>query len=71
MSKLKILAAIEGYDCPENLILNVGRDPVVPAICTNPNCEYTESMEPDQDRGWCPECQTNTVKSCLVLGGII
>jgi hypothetical protein len=71
MSKLKTLAAKEGYDCPEDLILNVGTDAVVPAICTNPGCDYTEGMEPDQDQGWCPECKTNTVVSCLVLGGIL
>jgi len=28
-------------------------------------------MEPDQDRGWCEVCGTNTVASTLVLGGFI
>ena len=44
-------------------------DGVAPAICTN--CGYTTEMEPDQDRGWCESCEKNTVKSGLILAGMI
>lgn len=71
MSKLSILAAKEGYESAEDLILNTADDVSVPAICTNPGCNYTENMEPDQRAGWCPECNANSVMSCLVLGGIL
>ena len=40
-----------------------------PSICTE--CGAIMNMEPDQDRGWCEECQSNTVKSALVLAGMI
>ena len=40
-----------------------------PAICTK--CGYTTEMEPDQDKGWCDECEKNTVKSAMVLMGVI
>jgi len=49
-------------------------DSVSPAICCNPentDCDYTAEMEPDQDRGWCEECNANTVVSALVLAGLI
>jgi hypothetical protein len=46
-------------------------DSVAPAICSNEGCDYSTEMEPDQDRGWCEECGTNTVVSCLILAGII
>lgn len=69
--KLQILAEIEGYDDYMEMLDDKGTDGVVPAICINPDCNYTCGMEPDQDRGWCEDCETNTVKSCLILAGII
>lgn len=41
------------------------------AICMNHNCNYICEMEPDQDRGWCESCKTNTMVSALVLAGMI
>ena len=69
--KLVKLAEYEGYESVDEMIEASVIDSVVPAICMNEDCEYTTSMEPDQDRGWCEECQENTVKSCLVLMGVI
>ncbi len=69
--KLAKLIEIEG--CEDELTFMEGwiTASVCPAICMNPDCSYTEEMEPDQDRGWCPECKTNTLMSELILGGII
>ena len=44
-------------------------DGVSPGICTV--CGYTTEVEPDQDRGWCEVCKKNTVRSLLVLEGVI
>jgi len=41
------------------------------AICMNEGCDYTVEMEGDQDQGWCDECSTNSVKSALILKGLI
>ena len=46
-------------------------DGVSPGICINDGCDYTTDVEPDQNRGWCEICQTNTVQSALVLAGMI
>ena len=46
-------------------------DSVAYGICVNEECDYTIQIEPDATDGWCPECETNTVKSCLVLAGIM
>jgi hypothetical protein len=35
------------------------------------DCDYATEVEPDQDRGWCESCGTNTVKSALILAGLI
>ncbi len=41
-----------------------------PGICTE--CEWIiENIEQDQEEGYCDECQKNTVKSILILAGVI
>jgi hypothetical protein len=69
--KFKKLVESEGYDDPVELIADATADSVCPAICMNEGCDFTTELEPDQDRGWCPECQTNSMKSALVLAGLI
>lgn len=69
--KLDILADIEGYDSVEDMLDATVRDAVSPAICVNDDCDYTVEMEPDQDRGWCDECRTNSVAAALVLAELI
>jgi hypothetical protein len=46
-------------------------DSVAPAICTEPECDHTTEMEPDQDGGYCEACGKNSVASALVLAGLI
>jgi hypothetical protein len=46
-------------------------DGVVPGICMNPDCDYTAEVEPDQREGWCEECGMRSVRSGIVLAGII
>jgi len=70
-SKLNQLIEIEGFESEEALLAAVITDSVSPAICLNDGCDYTAEMEPDQDRGWCEACGTNTVVSALVLAEII
>ena len=68
--KLSRLAEMEGLTLDEMLEQSVF-DSIVPAICANEGCDYSEAMEPDQEAGWCPECEANSVKSCLILAGMI
>jgi hypothetical protein len=69
--KLKKLVEIEGYDDDAALIADAALDSACPAICMNADCDYTAEMEPDQRQGWCELCNTNSMKSALVLAGII
>lgn len=69
-TKLQKLAEIEGYSI-DDLLQAATFDSVSPAICINPDCDYTTEMEPDQDRGWCEVCEQNTVQSALILAGLI
>ena len=71
MSKLEQLAADYGFEDTFSMLEAATFDSVAPGICTNPGCDYSTDVEPDSDSGWCEECETNTVKSCLILGGII
>lgn len=71
LSKLRILAELEGYESITDLLEAACSDAVSPAICTHKDCDYTAQMEPDQEQGWCEECRANTVASALVLAGVI
>ena len=70
-AKLDLLVETEGFDSLDDLIAATISDSVSPAICMNEGCDYTAEMEPDQDRGWCEACGTNTVASALILAEII
>lgn len=69
--KLKILAENEGYEDISEFILDCGQDSVMPGICSNPGCEYSSGVEPDAVTAWCEICETNTVKSAMILAGFI
>lgn len=69
--KLQKLIELEGYEDDVALIASAVSDSVCPAICMNEGCHHIAEMEPDQDRGWCEVCNTNSMKSALVLAGII
>ena len=68
--KLLELANIEGLEVKE-LLEQATFDSVCMGICRNKDCDYTAEVEPDQDKGWCEDCNTNTVASPLMLAGII
>jgi hypothetical protein len=69
-SKLECLA--NGWAMSVTKLLEeYGLNEVVPGICMNPDCEYTTEVEPDQREGWCGACGTASVRSCLVLAGLI
>ena len=68
--KLLRLAEIEGRTI-EDLLESATFNSVARGICTNPECSYTTDVEPDQEKGYCEECNTNTVASCAILAGII
>jgi hypothetical protein len=70
-SKINDLARIEGFTDELALLEHYITDSVCPGICMNPDCDYTVNVEPDSDSGWCEECSTNTVKSAMILVGVI
>lgn len=53
------------------LVEEYALDDIVPGICMNPDCDYTTEVEPDQREGWCEECGTRSVRSGIVLAGLI
>lgn len=71
VTKLTLLVQSEGYETLETMLEEIISDSVSPGICMNDGCDYTCEVEPDQDAGWCEECRTNSVKSALVLAGLI
>jgi len=70
MSKLQILIENEGYKDMDSFIADAAYDSSCPGICMNDGCDYSTEVEPDQNRGWCEECNTKSVKSGLMLAGI-
>ena len=69
-AKLEELSRVEGISIDE-MVQQGTFDSVALGICCNPNCTYTDEVEPDQDAGYCEICGESTVKSCLILAGII
>jgi hypothetical protein len=69
-SKLDLLAETCGLSVT-SFIEEYALDDVVPGICMNPDCDYTSEVEPDQREGWCEECDTCSVRSGIVLAGLI
>ena len=70
MSKLDTLLKIEGLTDIE-LAQNATFDGACYGICMNEGCDYTEEVEPDQNEGYCEQCETNTVKSGALLMGLL
>ena len=70
-AKFAKLIEIERYESIELLLEAVIGDSVSPAICADPDCFYTCEMEPDQERGYCDECRTNTMVAAPVLACVI
>lgn len=71
-SKLGQLLEMEGLSLDEIMEESLfGASIGVPAICMNECCDFTAEYEPDSEDGWCDECGDNTVKSALILGGMI
>lgn len=69
-SKLQTLARIEGMEVME-MLEQATFDSVAKGICMNKGCSYTTEVEPDCSTGYCEDCRSRTVKSCLIIEGII
>jgi len=69
-AKLDELADQAGMDFME-MLEEATFDSVAWSICMNDGCDYTTQLEPDSRSGYCPECKTRSMKSCLVLAGMI
>ena len=70
-SKLSTLTEDWGYESTLDLMTDYMHEGIMPAICMNKGCNYSTEMEPDQDRGLCECCGTNSVTSAAILLGVI
>jgi hypothetical protein len=70
-SKLETLREAYGFGTVTDMLASATYDSVSPGICTNEDCDYTTDVEPDQTEGYCEVCGTQTVKSALILAGVI
>jgi hypothetical protein len=70
VSKLEALASEWCLSVVE-FVEEYGLADVVPGICMNDDCDFTAEVEPDQRQGWCEDCGTTTVRSGIVLAGLI
>lgn len=71
VSKLVQLAQDWGMASIDDLLSEAMFDSVSPGICMNEDCDYSTEVEPDCRDGYCEACGTQTVRSCLVLAGVI
>jgi len=68
-SRLQLVAEDLGMEVME-MLEQYATDSVVPGICVRCNAVH-DSCEPDAEDCWCDECDAGTVKSILVLAGVI
>jgi hypothetical protein len=71
MTKAEQLAEDFGYESTMECMEDTFNDGTIPGICTNPDCDYSTDVEPDQEHGWCEVCGTGTVASIQILEGMI
>jgi len=69
--KLDTLAHDYGFDGPIEMLEEYVTDSLCPGICMHPACSYSTEVEPDCEAGWCEECDAGTVKSGMILAGVI
>jgi hypothetical protein len=70
-SKLVTLAKAEGYAEVVDFLEDYAQGSVVPAICMASDCDHTADLEPDQRAGFCEACGRASMKSGLVIAGMI
>ncbi len=69
-AKLAKIAEAEGFPTIDAMLGAAAVDSVCPGICMT--CDFVVSdVEPDQDQGWCENCDGNTVQSTLVIAALI
>jgi hypothetical protein len=66
-NKLEELVKQAGYSSDLEFIDVIMRESTCLGICMNDGCDYTTDVEPDQTKGYCENCMSNSVKSGLEL----
>lgn len=67
IKQLELATGLTIEELVEEAVLGDGCE----GICMNGDCDYTAQVEPDQDQGYCECCNTQSVRSVLVILGII
>lgn len=68
---LVIAQEAEGFLTVIDMLEAACADVQCPGVCVECREYVAMDVEPDQDRGWCENCEKPTVKSVLVLAGMI
>jgi hypothetical protein len=67
---LSIIAADMGFSDVEEMLYEATFDSVAPGLCYS--CRATvDNCEPDARANWCDCCHRKTVKSVLVIAGML
>lgn len=69
--KVQILCDQNGYNDVIQFAEDYINEGTIPGICMNPDCNFSADYEPDQDKGYCDDCGTQTVTSLFILIGVI
>jgi hypothetical protein len=70
-AKLQRLAELLGFKTIDEMFDAVLSDTACPGICINPWCEYTATVAPDENAGFCQNDGTKSVHSALILAGAL
>ena len=70
-TKLQKLAELLGFETVDEMFDAAVTDTACPGICVNPWCDYTPTVAPDDESGYCPNAARTPCKAVSVLAGLI
>lgn len=65
--KQRIVTEYMGFEKPADLLASYRNKAIVPGICTEAFCDCIITVECDQEAGWCPHCNMDTIQSIYIL----
>lgn len=68
--KLRIVTEYMCFLKHHELLAHYKDSAIVPGICTDYFCDCIITVLCDEEAGWCPDCDTYTMQSILIVAGV-
>lgn len=65
--KIRVVTDFMGFYDPSELLYKYKDKAMVPGICTDKYCDWISYVPCDEEAGWCPCCEAETIQSILIF----